>query len=126
MAKNRETMKRATAIAPLLCQLLILTLLSYGLDSSCLFSPDECAEESACCVNCNFPAHPDEVDHSVQIKLWPLFLSSTAPSFNAIEVQLGEVEAYLGIGPPPPLRSDLTDPVRGPPQATASRSTVVL
>jgi hypothetical protein len=110
-------MRKGPLIASLFCQVLILALLSYGLNLGCLLQPDACVEESACCVSCNLPAHIDaKPDQAVHIKLSPLLLSTETLTLTAVTLHLGEVEPSFEVElPPRTLLAHPTDPVRGPP-----------
>jgi hypothetical protein len=79
-----------TLIKAILCQLLMLGLLSYGLNLHCTFSPTEC--DDACCSNCLNPAHRfDTPAGSVQIKV------VLAPQPFEAKTLLAEATALTGL-----------------------------
>ena len=112
-------MRKGPLIASLLCQVLILALLGYGLNLGCLLQSDVCAEDGHCCVSCNLPAHSDaKTDHSVHLKLSPLLLPKETPALTALALVWSEVEPLFEREiPPHKLIIEQADPVRGPPSA---------
>ena len=74
-----------------MCQLLMLGLLSYGLDLHCTFSPTEC-DDALCCSNCSNPAHlSDTSAASVQVQVAP------APPAFELSKLLAEATALTGL-----------------------------
>ena len=113
-------MRKIPVLTGYMSQLLVLALLGYGLDLSCLLTLNRCVQQSECCVSCNLPAQFNKTDNSVHINLWPAFLPTGTLFLAASDTLLDEIELSFELDVPPRILGiDQTDPVRGPPFSLA-------
>ena len=95
---------------------MILALLGYSLDLSCLIKADDCQPTGICCQGCWSPSHLDKTDHPVHIKAGPALLPTETLTLETISLTVSHVLPLMEVGiRPSGLSHHQSDPVRGPP-----------